>query len=211
MNKILAIIKLSVLGCFFAVMIGCGSTPEGANGDQATVPENPYLLNRQKVSHEAISRFEKANAAIEKKQWQEAEQQLSWLIENNPRLSGPYLDLALVYRQTQQLEKSADYFSKAIETNPTNLVAYNQYGIFLREQGDFQAAKEQYLQALAVWEPYPDTHRNLGVLNDLYLGNKEVALSHYYRYQELTSGQDRLVAAWIADLERQLTTVTKGD
>jgi hypothetical protein len=77
MNKILANIKLSLLGSLFAVLIGCGSTPESANGDQAAVPENPYLLNRQKVSREALSRFEKANAAIEKKQWQEAEQQLS--------------------------------------------------------------------------------------------------------------------------------------
>jgi Tfp pilus assembly protein PilF len=211
MNKIIVIIKLSFLGCLFAVMIGCGSTPQLANGDQTAVPENPYLLNRQKVSREALSRFEKANAAIEKKQWQEAEGQLSWLLENYPQLSGPYLDLALVYRQTRQQEKAADYFSKAIETNPTNLVAYNQYGIFLREQGEFQAAEAQYLKALAVWEPYPETHRNLGVLNDLYLGNKKAALRHYYRYQELTLGKDRLVAAWIADLERQLTTVARGD
>jgi Tfp pilus assembly protein PilF len=195
----------------FAVLIGCGSTVQGVNDDQTVAAENPYLLNRQKVSREALSRFEKANAAIEKKQWQEAEKQLSWLVENYPRLSGPYLDLALVYRQTRQQEKSADYFSKAIETNPTNLVAYNQYGIFLREQGEFQAAQEQYLKALAVWEPYADTHRNLGVLNDLYLGNKEAALRHYYRYQELTFGKDRLVAAWIADLERQLTIVARGD
>ena len=211
MNKMLAIIKLSVLGCLFAVMIACGSTPQDANGDQVAVPENPYLLNRQKVSREALSRFENANTAIENKQWQEAEQQLGWLIENYPQLSGPYLDLALVYRQTQQQEKSADYFAKAIETNPTNLVAYNQYGIFLREKGEFQAAQAQYLKALAVWEQYPDTHRNLGVLNDLYLGNKEAALKHYYRYQELTYGKDRLVAAWIADLERELTTVARGD
>lgn len=210
MNKIVVIIKLSVLGCLLALMLGCGSTPQDANGDQADVPENPYLLSRQKVSREALSRFEKANTAIEKNQWHEAEQQLSWLLENYPQLSGPYLDLALVYRQTQQLEKSAHYFSKAIATNPTNLVAYNQYGIFLREQGEFLAAEAQYLKALAVWEPYPDTHRNLGVLNDLYLGNKESALRHYYRYQELTAGKDRLVAAWIADLERQLTTVARG-
>ncbi len=102
MNKILVITKLSLLGCFFAVMVGCGSTVQGVNGDQGAVTENPYLLNRQKVSGEALTRFEKANEAMEKKQWQEAEKQLSWLVENYPRLSGPYLDLALFYRQTGQ-------------------------------------------------------------------------------------------------------------
>ena len=211
MSKSTAIKKSFFLGFLFVVMAGCGSIPQDTSSELSTAPENPYLLNRQRVDRDALERFDKANAAIEKKQWQEAEQQLSWLIENYPQLSGPYLDLALVYRQTQQPEKALRYFSKAVEINPKNLVAYNQYAIFLREQGEFHAAQEQYLKALSVWGSYPDTHRNFGVLNDLYLGNKQLALKHYYRYQELTAGKDRLVAAWIADLERQLISVASGD
>ena len=197
------------LTCVLAGMLACGSTPQG-QPDNQKASQNPYLLNRQKVSSEALDRFNNSTRAIESQQWQEAEDELIWLVTNYPQYSGPYLDLALVYKQTGQNEKAIDYFSQSIVVNPTNLVAYNQYAIFLREQGDFQQAEAIYLNALTVWEDYPDTHKNLGVLYDLYLGNKEAALQHYVTYQELTGGSDREVAGWIVDLQRQLTTVARG-
>lgn len=203
-------LKLCCLSCFLTVMIGCASNPQPVE-QQLAVAENPYLSNRKQVSREALSRFEQAHESIKNQQWQAAEQQLAWIIENHPDLSGPYLDLALVYKQMGATEKANHYFSQALEVNPSNQQAYNQYGIFLREQGEFQRAEAVYLQALAIWADYPDTHRNLGVLYDLYLGKHKAALQHYYRYQELTSGSDRLVAAWIVDLERQLMTVAQGD
>lgn len=191
-------------------MLACGSTPQD-QVDNQQASQNPYLLNRQKVNSEALDRFKNSTRAIQDQQWQEAERELIWLITNYPQYSGPYLDLALVYKQTGQNEKAIDYFSQAIVVNPANLVAYNQYAIFLREQGDFEQAQAIYLDALVVWEDYPDTHKNLGVLYDLYLGNKEAALQHYVTYQELTGGSDREVAGWIVDLQRQLTTVARGN
>ncbi len=52
-----------------------------------------------------------------------------------------------------------------------------------------------------------DTHLNLGILYDLYRGEKKAALQHFSRYQELQLSDDRVVAGWIADLERQLNSV----
>jgi Tfp pilus assembly protein PilF len=191
-------------------LAACGSNPQDQENDQQ-VSLNPYLLNRQKVSSEAMDRFNAATAAIENQQWQQAEQDLHWLVTNHPELSGPYLDLALIYKQTDQPEKADEFFSMAIVVNSTNLDAYNQYAIFLREQGNFQQAEATYLAALSIWADYPDTHKNIGVLYDLYMGKKEAALQHYLIYQGLTDGSDKQVAAWIVDLERQLNTVARGD
>ncbi len=79
----------------------------------------------------------------------------------------------------------------------------NLDAIALREMGDFGAALESYQQAL---DRSPDdalTHRNIGILYDLYLGKPGKALYHYGRYQALISTEDRAVAGWIVDLERR--------
>ncbi|MFT7175684.1 MAG: hypothetical protein ACJAUG_001685 [Halioglobus sp.] len=54
------------------------------------------------------------------------------------------------------------------------------------------------------------THRNLGILYDVYLGEKIKALRHFNRYQTLTGGADRKVKGWIVDLQRQLPAVAEG-
>ena len=86
-------------------------------------------------------------------------------------------------------EQARLWFQRSIANNPGNTSAYNEYGIFLREQGQFAEAEATYLLALAQWEASADTHRNIGILYDLYLGEPQKALQHYHRYQVLTGGQ----------------------
>ena len=104
---------------------------------------------------------------------------------------------------------SEQWFEEHISRNPDDLANLNEYGVLLRLQGRFPEAEQSYLAALAVAETYPDTHRNIAVLYDLYLGDSEQALQHLYRYQALTNSDDRTVAGWIADLERQVTMLVQ--
>ena len=210
------IIQLLISSLFLLALAGCVSQldPKPQVDEQVQVipiTENPYLANRLKVDAVALGRFEGAKRAVEKEQWQQAEAELNWLIENRPNLSGPYLGLALLHKENNRPEQSEAYFKQAISVNANNIQAYNQYGIFLREQGEFKRAEMVYQQALEIWPDSTDTHRNLGVLYDLYLGNQKAALAHYYQYQKLTAGTDRLVSAWIIDLERQLMSVAQGE
>ncbi len=168
---------------------------------------SPYLRGREPVPREAQKLFDKSRAALEQGNEDAAVEQLHLLVVSYPQLSGPSLNLALLYQQRGENENAQYWFKQSITRNSNNLLAYNQYAIFLREQGHFTQSEQIYLRALEVWEPYPDTHRNLGILYDLYRGDKKNALQHFYRYQELLETQDRVVAGWIADLERQLTTV----
>ena len=147
---------------------------------------------------------------ITAKEWQAVLAELHALSQAYPRFSGPSLNLALVYQQIGDAEQAQHWFQQSIANNPDNIFAYNEYGIFLRKQGRFKEAETVYLQALGQWEASADTHRDIGILYDLYMGEGEEALQHYQRYQSLTGDQDRVVSGWIVDLERRVKSVAKG-
>ena len=207
---------------FHLLLAGCaGQATQGKLGDASAqpVPEaagevvgSPYQVERQSVPGDARRRFAQANEFIAAQDWQNAVPLLESLTQTYPQLSGPHLNLALVYQQLDDAEQARLWYQKGIQSNASNIDLYNAYGIFLREQGQFDEAEGVYLQALALWEASADTHRNLGILYDLYKGEPDKALLHYDRYQALTGNENPVVAGWIADLERQYPTrVVAGD
>jgi len=187
------------------VQVALNNMAEVSNSEESAI--NPYLRDREPVPPQAQRLFEQSRVAVEQGNEEKAVGQLHVLVASYPELSGPCLNLALLYQQRGEDKNAQYWFKQSISRNSSNLVAYNQYAIYLRERGHFDSSEQVYLQALEVWEPYADTHRNLGILYDLYRGDKKSALQHFYRYQELQKIRDRVVAGWIADLERQLATV----
>lgn len=164
---------------------------------------NPYLQDRPSVPSAARERFAAAEEALQQQAWEVAETDLLWLTENYPQFSGPFLNLALLYVQTDQLQKADVNFQQAIAANSNNIDAYNAYGIFLREQGRFSEAETIYQQALKVWPDSPETLINLGILYDLYMGKFDQALVQYRAYQALQDEPERKVQGWIVDIERR--------
>lgn len=183
-------------------------TKSGAGAVQRA--PNPYLLNRPVVPSAARRRFAAATIAMKEQQWQLAETDLLWLTVHYPQFSGPYLDLALLYQQSGQPDKVEPAFQQAIATNANNVVAYNQYAIYLRGQGRFAKAEALYLRALKVWPDSAQTHLNLGILYDLYMGKLDRALAQYQAYQALQDRPDHRVQGWIVDTERRLAKPQGG-
>ena len=173
-------------------------------------PVQPYLRNRPRISPQVMASFERANSAMAEEHWTVAIAELQLLTESAPRLSGPRLNLALAYQGQGNPQQAEQYYRQALQVNPSNLAAYNQYAIFLRQRGRFPEAEKIYLEALQVWEAHAETHRNIGVLYDMYMGDRQRALTHFYRYQALNDANDGAVAGWIADLNRQLMTLAQG-
>ncbi len=208
------VVQLLLSGCAAQPLV-VGNDAESGAADTLRVSTqppaaNPYLRGRRSAPAEAQRRFALAQGFIEEKEWQGALLELQDLAESYPQLSGPCLNLALVYRQLGDTDQAEHWFQQSIENNARNISAYDQYGIFLREQGRFDEAETIYLQALEQWEASADTHRNIGILYDLYVGEPDKALQHYYRYQVLTGDKDREVAGWIADLERRHRSADKA-
>ncbi len=213
---LLYIVAQLLLGACSTQPSAVGSAPQvmadgGADAPARHAPDNPYLKGRDPVPAEAQRQFEQARVLVEAGDWQGALLQLQALSQAYPRLSGPSLNLALVYQQMGDPEQAQRWFQQSITNNPGNIAAYNEYGIFLRKQGRFNEAETVYLQALQEWEASAQTHLDIGILYDLYLGESGKALQHYQRYQSLTAGQDHVVAGWITDLQRQNAPVAQGD
>lgn len=148
--------------------------------------------------------FDSAVAAQREQNWDQAEQQLKQLCEKYQQLSGPHLNLALLYAQTQRPQLVEAEFKQALQINPKNIAAYDQYGIWLRDQTRMQEAEAIYLQALERAPDHADTHLDLGILYDLYMGKLPQALEQYQRYLELTNDEKSPVHGWVVDLQRRL-------
>lgn len=173
------------------------------------VTPNPYLQNRPSVSRAAQQSFADATRAMRNKQWALAESHLEKVIAENSKLSGAYLNLGLVYRAQQENKRAEKAFNDAIMANHTNLDAYNQLAILQREDGRFSDAEGNYKKALSIWPFHPESHKNIAILYDLYMGKSAEALPHYEAYLQLRGGEDKQVISWIADLQRRLGIAPK--
>jgi Flp pilus assembly protein TadD len=96
--------------------------------------------------------------------------------------------------------------NQAIMLNPGDAVAYNHLGVVLRQRGEFEQARQAYLNALRINSRYAGAHLNLGILHDIYLHDLGVALQNYQKYQTLTADADKQVAKWIVDLQRRVNS-----
>jgi tetratricopeptide (TPR) repeat protein len=171
---------------------------------------NPYLLNRQSVPKRAQLGFDQALEEMRSQQWSRARSTLQLLTEDYPQLSGPWLNLGIVYLRLERLDEAAAAFRQAIAINGNNLEAYNQLASLRRSAGDFAAAESLYLEALAIWPQHAASHLNLGVLYDLYLGQFDKAAHHYEAYQSLQQEPDRRVAGWLLDMQRRPLIVAQS-
>ncbi|KGJ97141.1 tetratricopeptide repeat protein [Thalassotalea sp. ND16A] len=128
----------------------------------------------------------------------------------NRSLSGVALHLGDIALESGDIEQATRYYQQATHANSNNYFAYNRLGSVYRRQGQFMQAKASYQAALASWGGFAEAHLNLGILLDIYLGEKQQALAYYQSYQLLTDEKNRKVKGWIADISMQLRAVDNG-
>lgn len=208
--------RAALLVIWMIVLLGVGcasngkkSTPDAKVDTSAdsTAPleliPNPYLAQQVKASPAAETAFRNALVAMQSEDWNTAEKQLLDLQQKHPELSGPLVNLAIVYWRQEKTAEAENYFKQALAVNPLNNDAYIQYGLFLREHGRFADAESTYLKALEVWPHNAAAHRNLGILYDLYMGKFDAAMTHYEMVLKLSGEPNKEVEGWIIDLKRR--------
>lgn len=216
-----------IISFWVLMLLGCSSIPSkktNAGSDDAAptiavagasilpagpVTPNPYLQNRPSVSRQVQQNFTDATRAMRNKQWAQAESLLQKVLAENNKLSGAYLNLGLVYHAQKENKRAEQAFNDAITANHTNLDAYNQLAILQREAGNFSGAENNYKKALSLWPFHAESHKNIAILYDLYMGKSAEALPHYEAYLQLLGGEDKQAISWIADLQRRLGIAPK--
>ncbi|MDO8412402.1 MAG: tetratricopeptide repeat protein, partial [Gallionellaceae bacterium] len=128
---------------------------------------------------------------------------LNQVAEQLPNNPVPYVNLALAYGKTGNLKLAEKNFQSALDLDPGNAVASNEYAILKRKAGKFFEARKIYERTL---EKYPDFYiarKNLGILCDLYMRDYKCALQHYQIYSDAMS-QDKVAKIWVADMQKKL-------
>jgi Flp pilus assembly protein TadD len=152
-----------------------------------------------RASGDARSDFEGGVRALEQKQYESAIAQLAKAVEAAPDATSAHIDLAIAYRETNDLARAEASLAAALAQNSRHPVALNELGIVYRRTGRFAQARQSYEQALALYPGFHFARRNLAVLCDLYLADAGCALEHYQLYLQLVPG-DAEAAMWVADL-----------
>ncbi|TAA44971.1 tetratricopeptide repeat protein [Corallincola spongiicola] len=187
-----------------------------AQADAATEPAeevtppsiNPYLASEPVLSAMAKAKFDaalaKAKAAQSEAEVAAAIKAFEAVLAEQADLSGARVNLAQLYRMQGQTDTAMTQLKQAVKDNPNNLDGWNLLGVLQREQGDFTAAEQSYLEALQRWNDYAPAHRNIGILYELYMGRFNDALTHYEAYQALQEKPERRVKGWILLLQRRI-------
>jgi tetratricopeptide (TPR) repeat protein len=211
------------------VLSSCASAPPKPSTDQAPEPaapahdnsavpallppgpitQNPYLTApAPAVSAAQRAQFKRARQQMHSQNWHAARHTLQALVADAPLLSGPWLNLGIVWQQLKQPGQARAAFERALAANSLNVEAYNQLAALERRAGNFSQANTLYAQALAVWPHSAASHCNQGILYDLYMGRWPEALAHYqacgYLREQQTGQPDTTVQGWIIDLKRRI-------
>ncbi|MDX1802715.1 MAG: tetratricopeptide repeat protein [Alcanivorax sp.] len=213
------------LGTLFVVLTGCASHPASdmqgepgsvtskyeaqknggaaANSDAVHVPPVAHDPKLEKIAGKAMGEYARALQTLAQGKQQQALVMFQSLASRYPQLSGPQVNVGLIYLHQKKFKQAQNALEKAISINQANPYAHNALGLTLREQGKFKQARQQYEAALALDPEYARAHFNLAVLGELYLQDLNLALAHFQAYQKLQKNADENVANWIVDLKRR--------
>jgi Tfp pilus assembly protein PilF len=147
--------------------------------------------------------FERAVAMLNDQDYGNAIDLLEKVIEQSPRVTAPYINIAVAYEHISKLEEAEEHLKTALRLVPEHPVACNEYGLLYRKTGRFAEARAIYEKVLSSFPDYYPVHRNLGILCDLYLNDPGCALEHYEIYSE-AKPENKQVKLWIADLRARL-------
>lgn len=228
--------RYGVIALFTLIIFGCATPPPSSDTELQTrhqrepVATEPVVIDEQQQLTERQQLLAKPNlylasvvevtpyvkeqmqqALVAKQQGDVAQAQalLLAIAEQNPQLSAPKVHLGDIAMHNAQLELALTYYQQAIAINQHNYYALNRVGVIYRKLGRFSDAKASYQAAINSWPAFAPAYLNLGILLDIYLGEKAAALASYQTHQALDENKNQQVAGWIADLSAQIRRAAK--
>jgi tetratricopeptide (TPR) repeat protein len=156
------------------------------------------------VPLQVATRFQEAVAAADRGGTAQADAEFVALQAAAPTLAGPPLNHGILLSRAQQWPEAAAALGEALQRNPSSATAAAQLGVVYRQLGKFADAEQSYRRALELDANDARTHRNFGVLLDLYLQKPTEALTQYESALALAGGEDKQMSAWIAELRQRL-------
>jgi tetratricopeptide (TPR) repeat protein len=178
---------------------GAPTVTTGATGAPGTAG-NATSVDAAPIPERATQQYAQALQLMKSGRNTDAELELA---VGYPQLTGPQLNLGLLYLRDSRLAEAEAAFKAALELKPDNAVAGNELGIVERKLGKFAEAEAAYQRTIAAEPNYAPAHLNLGVLYDLYLAQPQKALDEFERYIQI-AGENKQVAGWVVELRKRV-------
>jgi Flp pilus assembly protein TadD len=179
------------------------ATASPAGGSAAARPAAVAAVAEAPVSPAVLRAFDDAVRAQRAGKSADAERAYRALAKSNPELGGPHANLGVMLRQAGKLTESVAELEQAVKLSPRQPAYLNQLGITYRQLGQFDKARDAYERAIDANAGYAAAVLNLGILNDLYVGDAKRAAELYERYLALTPAGDAAVTKWVAELKNR--------
>ena len=170
-----------------------------------TQPEKSSRIKQENVtvSSDVQESFDQALQLLQAEQYDAAIDVLNTVVEREKRLTAPYINLAMAYREKGDDKMVEENLLKALAIDHAQPVANNELGILYRKQGRFDDAKKAYTTALSEYPDYLPVIKNLGILCDIYMRDPQCALEQFEKYQQ-KAPEDKTIEVWIADLKTRM-------
>ncbi len=173
--------------------------------DQGNYEHSVELFKKSLSLHTSIDTLlALGTACVAAERFQEAEKYLKETIERDPKRSGAYDQLAVVYRKTKRFEEAKPLFEKALHLQPRNAILYNNYALFFMDLDQPEKARETWEYALKL---DPDCHfalRNLAWY--YYLRQQWEPAAHYLVRYLRRDPNDRQMRDLIPSIESHLVS-----
>lgn len=195
-EKSVLVRRLAIGIAMFVVLSGCVSNPP----KEATKAGSKTAVA---VTPELRADFDAAMALMKAEEYQKGIEMMDNVVAKSQNHPIPYINLGIAHAKLGNLKAAEDNLKLALNLDPDNPVANNEYGLIYRKTGRFSEARQLYENLLEKYPYYPLVHKNLGILCDLYLRDYECALREYEFYSGAMP-DDKTAKIWIADVQRRL-------
>ena len=188
-SHVAALLLRSVLT---ALLGGCGSLA-------STSPGDPNAAAPAVMTTAARAAFGAGVAAYQRGELADAVTQFQIAAEGATPAPAAVVNLALAQQASGDLLAALATLSRPVPIPSCDIDVAR--GLTERRLGKLNDAAQSYQRCLTREPANGAAWRNLGVLNEVYLGNPGAALAAYKHVQEAQSAPDAEVANWIAALE----------
>lgn len=180
------------------LLAGCATTGEDKRADTDLV--NIYIEENRSIDSAVRKEFAAATNLLQQGEYKQAIKLLINVTKVTKKNSAPFINLAIAYSMTGQLEKAEEGFKQALAITPDHPVANNEYGLLLRKSGRYAEARTVYGTLLQKYPDFVPARKNLGVLCELYLNDRDCAVEQYEYYLKIVP-DDKEVKQWLTGLK----------
>lgn len=181
------------------MLAGCASSPPAEkNGNEV---ERIHFVENRNVDPSTRHEFDTALQLLKDEHYDEGIKLLKKVVSASQNNSAPYINMAIAYEKLGKMDLAEESLKHALAINPDHPVANNEYALLLRKTGRYAEAKKRYEKILAKYPDFMPARKNLGILCDIYLNDKDCALKQYEIYSK-AHPEDKKVSLWIVDLKK---------